>query len=77
MTAERLEPPLTVEEVPRPQPASAAAARAPAARAFCTCKLDHPCYRSDIRECYEFADGPDGLCGRCRPRRPVRAGQAP
>jgi hypothetical protein len=41
---------------------------APVTHAFCTCPLDHPCYRSDVRECYEFADGPDGLCGRCRGR---------
>jgi hypothetical protein len=52
-------------------------------RAFCTCPADHPCYRSDIRECYEFADGPDGLCGRCRgrpgtgPRAGAAAGTAP
>ena len=71
-------PPLTVEDVPRPAPAPVTAldAAGPVTRAFCTCKQDHPCYRADIRECYEFADGPDGLCGKCRPRGSARPGHS-
>jgi len=38
----------------------------PVTLAYCNCPVPHSCYRADIRECYEFADGPDGLCARCR-----------
>ena len=58
---------LGCEDVPRVPPVPPVSASAWVTRAWCACKKHHPCYRSDIRECYEFADGPDGLCGGCRP----------